>query len=176
MRHTGCELVTGVQTCALPISASPAIRLIGEERVEGVLVEREAGLCRIKAKAVVLATGAYDWSPELVETHEFIKDMYSLTPPTITGDHFKLASQFRAATATTLPQGCSRHVGINIPGERWGGRPFYRMMIMGLPHCIMVNAHGRRFGDESFLHTYSSSIYEFDGHRQVFPNWPAWFV
>src|SRR3546814_14231305 len=88
--------------------ASPAIRLIGEERVEGVLVEREAGLCRIKAKAVVLATGAYDWSPELVETHEFIKDMYSLTPPTITGDHFKLASQFRAATATTLPQGCSR--------------------------------------------------------------------
>src|SRR3546814_13534895 len=70
-------------------TASPAIRLIGEERVEGVLVEREAGLCRIKAKAVVLATGAYDWSPELVETHEFIKDMYSLTPPTITGDHFK---------------------------------------------------------------------------------------
>src|SRR3546814_3553285 len=37
-------------------TASPAIRLIGEERVEGVLVEREAGLCRIKAKAVVLAT------------------------------------------------------------------------------------------------------------------------
>src|SRR3546814_11058145 len=82
--------------------------------------------------------------------------MDSLTPPTITGDHFKLASQFRAATATTLPQGCSRHVGINIPGESWGGRPFYRMMIMGLPHCIMVNAHGRRFGDESFFHTYSS--------------------
>src|SRR3546814_14664868 len=41
---------------------------------------------------------------------------------------------------------------------------------------MMVNAHGRRFGDESFFHTYSSSIYEFDGHRQVFPNWPAWFV
>src|SRR3546814_11308464 len=92
--------------------------------------------------------------------------MYSLTPPTITGDHFKLASQFRAATATTLPQGCSRHVGINIPGESWGGRPFYRMMIMGLPHCIMVNAHGRRFGAESFFHTYSRSIYE-DRQRVV---------
>src|SRR3546814_18630555 len=38
--------------------ASPAIRLIGEERVEGVLVEREAGLCRIQAKDVVLATSS----------------------------------------------------------------------------------------------------------------------
>ncbi|MGB3797305.1 MAG: FAD-binding protein, partial [Alteraurantiacibacter sp.] len=101
---------------------------------------------------------------------------FSLTPPTITGDHFRLAAQFRAMTATTLPQGCSRHVGINIPGEKWGGKPFYRMMIMGLPHCIMVNKQGRRFGDESFFHTYSSNAYEFDGHRQTFPNWPAWLL
>jgi 3-oxosteroid 1-dehydrogenase len=156
--------------------SSPATALIGEGRVEGIVVGGPSGPRRIKTEAVVLATGAYDWSPELVETHEFIKDMYSLTPPSITGDHFHLASQLRAATATTLPQGCSRHVGINIPGETWGGRPLYRMMIMGLPHCIMVNTKGNRFGDESFFHTYSSSAYEFDGHTQTFPNWPAWLV
>lgn len=157
-------------------TSSPALRLIGEDRVEGLEVGGEPQARRIEAKAIILATGGYDWAPQLVETHEFIRDMYSLTPPTITGDHFALAAQFRAATATTLPQGCSRHVGINIPGETWGGRPFYRMMIMGLPHCMMVNAQGCRFGDESFFHTYSSSIYTFDGHRQTFPNWPAWFV
>ena len=157
-------------------TASPALALIGDESVTGVVVARESGPRRVKASTVVLATGAYDWSPELIETHEFIKDMYSLTPPTITGDHFKLASRFHAATATTLPLGCSRHVGINIPGESWGGRPFYRMMIMGLPHCMMVNAQGDRFGDESFFHTYSSSIYSFNGHNQRFPNWPAWFI
>jgi 3-oxosteroid 1-dehydrogenase len=156
--------------------SSPATALIGEARVEGIVVGGLTGPRRIKTPAVVLATGAYDWSPELVETHEFIKDMYSLTPPSITGDHFQLASQLRAAIATTLPQGCSRHVGINIPGEIWGGRPLYRMMIMGLPHCIMVNTKGNRFGDESFFHTYSSSAYEFDGHTQSFPNWPAWLV
>lgn len=157
-------------------TSTPALRLIGAERVEGLTVgdgERER---RVRAGTVILATGAYDWSPELVETHEFIRDMFSLTPPTIEGDHFRLAAQFRAKTATTLPQGCSRHVGIHIPGESWGGRPLYRMMIMGLPHCVMVNAAGRRFGDESFFHTYSSSAYEFDGHNQRFPNWPAWFV
>ena len=155
---------------------SPAVGIIGADRVEGIEIGGGADIRRIAARSVVLATGAYDWSPELVETHEFVRDMYSLTPPTITGDHFRLAAPFQAATATTLPQGCSRHVGINIPGESWGGRPFYRMMIMGLPHCIMVNAQGRRFGDESFFHTYSSTIYTFDGHRQTFPNWPAWFV
>lgn len=153
-----------------------AVELIGDDGVEGLVVERDGVRHRIAARSVLLATGAYDWSPNLVETHEFIKDMYSLTPPTITGDHFRLASRFHAATATTLPQGCSRHVGINIPGEIWGGKPFYRMMIMGLPHCVMVNAQGLRFGDESFFHTYSSRAYEFDGHRQSFPNWPAWFV
>lgn len=153
-----------------------AVDMIGDDGVEGLVVERDGVRCRIAARSVLLATGAYDWSPDLVETHEFIKDMYSLTPPTITGDHFRLASRFHAATATTLPQGCSRHVGINIPGETWGGKPFYRMMIMGLPHCVMVNAKGLRFGDESFFHTYSSSAYEFDGHRQTFPNWPAWFI
>jgi 3-oxosteroid 1-dehydrogenase len=180
-RCMGSGLVANLVSMALEAgvtmwTASPALRLIGERRIEGIEVGGAEGRQRIKTRSVILATGAYDWSPELVETHEFVKDMYSLTPPTVTGDHFKLAAQFRAATATTLPQGCSRHVGIHIPGESWGGRPFYRMMIMGLPHCIMVNGQGRRFGDESFFHTYSSTIYTFDGHRQNFPNWPAWFV
>ncbi|MDB5715011.1 MAG: hypothetical protein JWO15_2408 [Sphingomonadales bacterium] len=181
LRCMGSGLIANLVDMALRASVdiwtgAPAIRLLGEQRVEGVVIGGDGAERRIKARSVVLATGAYDWSPELVETHEFIKNMFSLTPPTITGDHFKLASQFRAATATTLPQGCSRHVGINIPGETWGGKPFYRMMIMGLPHCMMVNSRGCRFGDESFFHTYSSSAYELDGHHQNFPNWPAWFV
>src|SRR3546814_7125499 len=35
-RHTRCALVTGVQTCALPISLDP-----GRERVLGELLDRE---------------------------------------------------------------------------------------------------------------------------------------
>ena len=180
-RCMGSGLIANLVAMALAAKVdlwtnAPALRLIGEERVEGIIVGTETGEQSIAAGNIVLATGAYDWNPELVETHEFIKDMFSLTPPAVSGDHFALASQFRAAIATTLPQGCSRHVGINIPGEMWGGKPFYRMMIMGLPHCIMVNAAGRRFGDESFFHTYSSNAYEFDGHTQTFPNWPAWFI
>ena len=180
-RCMGSGLIANLVDMALHASvdiwtSAPAVRLLGENHVEGIVVRQEGSERTVRARNVVLATGAYDWSPELVETHEFIKNMFSLTPPTITGDHFQLASQFRAMTATTLPQGCSRHVGINIPGETWGGKPFYRMMIMGLPHCIMVNARGKRFGDESFFHTYSSNAYEFDGHHQTFPNWPAWFV
>src|SRR5690554_212984 len=141
-RCMGSGLIANLVDMAIRVSVdiwagAPAIKLLGKKCVEGLVIGGEGTERRIKANTVVLATGAYDWSHELVETHEFIKNMFSLTPPTITGDHFRLASQFRAAIATTLPQGCSRHVGINIPGETWGGKPFYRMMIMGLPHCVM---------------------------------------
>jgi 3-oxosteroid 1-dehydrogenase len=163
----GVELWTGAAASAL----------IGDEGVEGVVVHRNGESRRVRAgRGVALATGAYEWNPELVKTFEFVENMSTLVPPTVTGDHFSLAAPFGAAIATTLPQGASRHVGLNVPGEVWGGKPLIRMIIPGLPHGLMVNRAGRRFGDESFAHSYIAALYQFDGLRQCFPNWPAWFV
>lgn len=63
-----------------------------------------------------------------------------------------------------------------MPGETWGGKPMYRMIMPGLPHCMLVNRAGRRFGDESFFHKYVAALYIFDGSNQDFPNWPAWLI
>ena len=49
-------------------------------------------------------------------------------------------------------------------------------MMPGLPHSLVVNRAGKRFGDEAFFHSYVAAMYTFDGSRQQFPNWPAWLV
>ncbi|MEV1131900.1 FAD-binding protein [Agromyces sp. NPDC049794] len=154
-----------------------AVQLVGAGRVEGVIVETPEGRRAIGARrGVVLAMSAYDWDPTFRETFEHMRNLYSVTLPTVTGDHFRLASRFRAAIATTLPAANPTHLGIHVPGETWGGRPMYRHMIPALPHSVVVNRAGSRFGDESFFHSYVAAMYHFDGDRQDFPNWPAWLV
>lgn len=158
-------------------ASTAAVELLGSGRVDGLVVESPEGRRTIRARrGVVLATGGYDWKPELMETFEFVRGMHSVALPTVTGDHFRLVAGLRAAIATTLPQGKSTHLGIHVPGEQWGGKPMYRMIMPGLPHCIVVNRAGKRFGDESFFHSYVSAMYTFDGGKQEFPNWPAWLV
>jgi len=153
------------------------VELIGSDGVTGVVLDGADERRTVRArKGVVLATGGYDWRPELVETFEYIRGMHSVTLPTVTGDHLRLAAGLRAATATTLPQGKGVHFGIHVPGETWGGKPMYRHTMPGLPHSLVVNRAGKRFGDEAFFHSYVAAMYTFDGSRQQFPNWPAWLV
>src|SRR3546814_9396904 len=55
MRHTGCALVTGVQTCALPICG--ASRLVnGTRSIHGAVEEKLAGLKGTEA-ALIFASG-----------------------------------------------------------------------------------------------------------------------
>ncbi|MEU6643538.1 FAD-dependent oxidoreductase [Saccharomonospora sp. NPDC046836] len=154
-----------------------AVDLVGTDQVDGLLVEAGDRRIAIRTRSgVVLGMGGYDWAPELVEGFEYVRGMHSVTLPTVTGDHFRLGARLRAAIATTLPQGKGTHFGVHVPGETWGGKPMYRHMMPGLPHSLVVNQRGRRFGDESFFHSYVAAMYTFDGDRQEFPNWPAWFV
>src|SRR3546814_2178832 len=75
-RHTSCALVTGVQTCALPISgrgdardpaadpdAGPAHRkggpLMAKQRADQLLVDRGLAESRTRAQALILAGLAF---------------------------------------------------------------------------------------------------------------------
>lgn len=154
-----------------------AVELVGSGRVEGVVVEGPDSRQTLRARrGVVLAMSSYDWDPSLRETFEYLPNLHSVTLPTVTGDHFRMALPYGAAIATTLPAANPTHFGINVPGEVWGERPMYRHMIPALPHSIVVNSRGERFADESFFHSYGAAMYHFDGDRQKFMNWPAWFV
>src|SRR3546814_1137185 len=56
-RHTICALVTGVQTCALPIFNEPTI--VGVERHGGCTWEREAGLTLDALNELARAAAAF---------------------------------------------------------------------------------------------------------------------
>ncbi len=68
------------------------------QRVVGVVVDTPLGVQRIQARrGVVLATGGYDWNPEMVRTYEHLADLGSMAPPTIEGDHLTMAGALGAA-------------------------------------------------------------------------------
>jgi 3-oxosteroid 1-dehydrogenase len=70
-------------------------------------------------------------------------------------------------------------VGFHIPGEEheFGG-PLWRNAIqpMGLPHHLVVNRTGKRFGNEAFYRAFSYTIDVIDGGSQTHPNFPCWLI
>ena len=74
--------------------------LIENGRVVGVMSQQFATerspekTLRFRAKqGVVLATGGYDWRKDLMRSFDGLHDTGTMVLPSVTGDHFKLASQ-----------------------------------------------------------------------------------
>src|SRR3546814_8458083 len=62
-RHTRCALVTGVQTCALPISVLPGHIPLFSQLVTGVFVYRQGK----KEHSIVISKGFLDVAPRSEE-------------------------------------------------------------------------------------------------------------
>jgi 3-oxosteroid 1-dehydrogenase len=50
------------------------------------------------------------------------------------------------------------------------------MPIIGLPHHMVVNAKGKRFGNEGFYRSFYYQTDAIDGANQTHPNFPCWIV
>jgi 3-oxosteroid 1-dehydrogenase len=143
-------------------------------RVTGVFIDTPSGRRRITAhECVVLATGGYDWHPELAREFEVNLGMASAAPPSIVGDHLRLAT---AVGARTSHHPKAIRLGVRVDGDD-DGQPLTRVLgAMAMPHAMLVNQAGRRFGDESFYPSIGHAIKEIDGSQQTTPNWPCWIV
>ncbi|HEX5193005.1 MAG TPA: FAD-dependent oxidoreductase [Solirubrobacteraceae bacterium] len=119
----------------------------GGEHVIGVRARDPNGELELTGP-VVLATSTYDWDPDLVR--EFLglepDDFGSVAPQSLRGDGIRLARSVGGATARIpatsvpiLPGWTSRG------GTGYGYGPEY-----ALPHCMIVDAAGRRFCDDSY--------------------------
>src|ERR1700722_5637224 len=73
---------------------SPAAELMySGGRITGAIITTPHGVRRIGARrGVVLATSGYDWNAELMRGFEALPESGSMCPPTVQGDHFKLAA------------------------------------------------------------------------------------
>jgi 3-oxosteroid 1-dehydrogenase len=162
----------------LRTSTAVAELVIDRGAVVGVVARDERGDRRIGARlGVMLATGGYDWRPDLVRAFDALPKAGTMAPPSITGDHLILAARTGAIPIPSrAPAQSPIFIGYRVPGETIYGEPSFRMWLPGSPHCIAVNRYGKRFANDAFYPDVATRVCRFDGQEQGMPNWPAWIV
>lgn len=133
---------------------------------------------RYRAKqGVVIATGGYDWRKDLIQAYDGLHDTGTMVLPSVTGDHFVLASQVGAIPIPArLPGQAPVMMGYRVPGEIVYGRPSSRLLMCGTPHSIIVNRSGKRFANDAFNPDVILKTTHNDGVHSGLPNWPAWLI
>src|SRR3989442_6546691 len=116
------------------------------------LIVRDGRVTGIRANAdleakrgVVLATGGYEGSEELVRRYDGLPEWQNMFPSSVAGDALVMATEIGAATYH-LPVNLCTMLGYFSGGEIFrnaGSREFT------FPHSFIVNRKGERFADES---------------------------
>jgi len=150
----------------------------GDGRIVGVECDTDAGSARLLARrAVVLATGGFEWSEELVA--RFLPATLEApgSPPAIEGDGLRMAMAVGAALGSMAEAWWSPM--FRLPGETQEGRPFARMVVSQrlYPRSIVVNRTGRRFANEAkSYHDFGRDLMAIDSGASRPANRPAWLV
>ena len=145
-------------------------------RVIGVAARREGRDYHVRARrGVVIATSGYDGNDEMERRLGQHLDVRSMLGPEVDGAHIRLAGRLGAQIARVPDVSM---LGYTIPGEEYCGKPLWRNALteMGLPHAMVVNAKGARFGDEAFYRTLAFAVDYIDGADQRQPNFPCWVI
>lgn len=157
------------------VEARVAELLVDDGRVRGV---RTADGVEHRSHHVVLATGGYGWSPEAADL-EGLPDLVEAGPPTIRGDHLALVEPLGAALVRG--GGPQFSMGAQVrPDDVHPGTdvPLHRQLfdVMGLPHTLVVNRAGQRFGDESYYVGINAALARWSAADKAWENVPCWLV
>jgi 3-oxosteroid 1-dehydrogenase len=147
------------------------------QRIVGVRAKKDGKDLYIRAaKGVVIAVSSYERDRKLEKTLGNQLDPESMLFSAIDGSNIRLAGPFGAKIAR-VPE--ISMAGFSVPGEETDeGLPVWRsaMPIIGLPHHMVVNAKGKRFGNEGFYRSFYYQTDVIDGVTQTHPNFPCWIV
>lgn len=152
---------------------TPAMELIHRDgEVVGVVAKRKGKKINIKAKkAVVLATGGYEFDAESLKNFAQGDMIGGLGNPGNTGDGLRMAQAMGARiwhmTSYSCPLGC------DLPGCK--ARFFFGI---NAPSYIYVDGDGKRFVDEKTVdtHTMLYATNKFDPIRHRYPAIPAYVI
>lgn len=147
------------------------------ERIVGVRASSDGRDVFIKARrGVVVAVSSYERNQDYNKTLGQKLELGSMAFSAIDGANFRLAGPVGARIAT-VPDITT--LGFVVPGEEdEEGSPLWRsaLLTLGLPHTMVVNRQGRRFGNEAFYRQFYYTIDVIDGSDQTHPNFPCWLV
>ncbi|UMG91296.1 FAD-dependent oxidoreductase [Nocardioides sp. TF02-7] len=158
-------------------TATPARELvISGGRVTGVVVDGPGGGRAVTARrGVVLATGGFEWNPELCATFLRGRMQMPVSIPTNTGDGLVMAMRAGAAL-----QNMREAWWIPVAPLPSGVNAMDRDMINGdrtRPRSIMVNRAGRRFTNEAAnYNAIGGAFHQEDVNSFDYANLPAWVV
>ena len=159
-------------------TATEALELIGDgQRIAGVRARQGGKDFFVKAiRGVVIAVSSYERSADYNKTMGQQIDVESMVFPAIDGANFRLAGPVGARTAR-VPDITA--LGFQIPGEEQEtGDPLWRSALqpVGMPHVVVVNRQGKRFGNESFYRDIQYAVDIIHGGTQTHPNFPCWAI
>ncbi len=184
LRGCGAALVGPLLKACLdravePVTASRAQDVVIDDgRVAGVVVEQPGGAVVVRAaRGVVLASGGFEWDPELVRG--FLRGPMTspASVPANVGDGLLIAMRAGAAL-DNMPQAWWVPV-IEIPGDVAFGRQRATLLNRErtLPRSIIVNQLGRRFTNEAAnYNALGGALHQLDAVRFDYVNLPCWLV
>ena len=129
------------------------------------------------AKAVILASGGFEWNRQLKAAFLSPADDAPTSPPWNEGDGLIIGLQQGAGLAHMSEAWWT--AAAMVPGEEWDGKPLIRNIVreLALPGSIVVNGLGRRFVNEaSSYHDLGKAFQAFDPGQYRHPNQVAWLI
>ncbi|MFZ0668055.1 MAG: FAD-dependent oxidoreductase [Acidimicrobiales bacterium] len=141
----GC-LARGIE----PVLGSRAVEIVmSDGKVSGLVIESDGSRTHASTDAVVLASGGYEWNPELCSRFLPGPLTHPTSPPTNEGDALVMAMEVGADLANMNEAWW--YPTAAVPGERYEGRQLARFVAVErtAPHSIMVDRFGQRFVNEA---------------------------
>lgn len=157
---------------------SRGLRLLTEDGVvTGVELETPDGRQSVFAGAVVLATGGFEYDPDLVR--DFLRGPLTrpVGAPSNSGDGLRMVMRIGAQLGNMREAWWSPV--ISYPGLRRDGgqNALLSARERALPGCIMVNRHGDRFANEAAnYNALGGAFHRLDESRLDYRNVPAYLI
>jgi 3-oxosteroid 1-dehydrogenase len=160
-----------------PLTEHRAVELlVSGGRLSGVRFETPTGEVTVTARrGVVLATGGFEWDPELVQS--FIRGPLtrSVSIPTNTGDGLRMAMRIGVSLGNMREAWWLPTIDVS---DGQGGTMAW--MVNGertRPHCFMVNRRGVRFANEAAnYNAFGAAFHHIDLGSYDYANLPAWMI
>lgn len=152
---------------------TPALEIIMHRgEVVGVLASLQGKTLHIRAnRAVVLATGGYEFDPQSLKTFALGRDIQGLGSPGNTGDGLRMAQSVGARLWHMTSYSCP--IGMKVPGLKTA----VQLNILAPSH-IWVDQDGKRFVNEKGLdnHTCIYAVNQMDPIRHRYPRIPCYLI
>lgn len=171
------ELLHGCQQLGVEIRTDSAVTGLVRSAGERVAGVRTADGEIAVTRGVVLASGGFEWSGNLVDQFLGVPMTAPASPPSNVGDGLLMAMEIGASLGNMSEAWWGPMV--HAVGDTYDGQPLFRPTsgLRTLPGGIIVNGRGQRFVNEAMNYNdLGKALANFDPVGYEYPNQPCWLV